>query len=414
MTETLISRLSDWNRRMNGIPRKCLLIAITLFCAWLAISLFPYCWPFIVALAFSMILEPFVRLITKGLQRLKMRRSVATLLGMLLLFGVVAAILGFTINRLWRELMALVRAIPGVVSWLTGTGIPWVQDLYRQYQDILPPYALDLVDNSIRSLGQTLGSVATSLSKTLTSGAWATAMSLVDVILSIVMTIMGTYYLTADKSRIMSFFRRTFPKDVISHSTLIKTNLMHSLFGQIKSQLTVTMIIITFLALAFMIFGAPYGLLAGLVIGIADALPVIGAGLFLIPWSIFSFVTGNVPLGIFLACAYVGTVAIRQIFEPRIVGRNLGLYPLATMITMYAGYQLLGFLGLLAGPILLNVIKVVLAADKAAFSSSQEDEAAAATPDAEPGDPALTSMPKADGELTLPNGKKRKFRIRGR
>ena len=97
---------------------------------------------------------------------------------------------------------------------------------------------------------------------------------------------------------------------------------------------------------------------------VVDALPVLGAGLFLIPWSIAAFVAGNAGTGVLAACLYVGTVVIRQVLEPRIVGHNLGLYPLATMAAMYAGYRLLGFLGLLAGPVLLNVIVVVLEADE--------------------------------------------------
>lgn len=108
-----------------------------------------------------------------------------------------------------------------------------------------------------------------------------------------------------------------------------------------------------------------YGLLIGLGIGVADALPVLGAGLFLIPWSIAAFVVAS-RSGRASACLYVGTVVIRQVLEPRIVGHNLGLYPLATMAAMYAGYRLLGFLGLLAGPVLLNVIVVVLEADERA------------------------------------------------
>ena len=93
-----------------------------------------------------------------------------------------------------------------------------------------------------------------------------------------------------------------------------------------------------------------------------DALPVLGAGLFLIPWCLFTAVLGNYTTAAFLAAVYVGTILIRQISEPRIVGANLGLYPLATMVAMFAGFQLMGFLGLLAGPILLNLLKVVLEA----------------------------------------------------
>lgn len=410
MVETLLKRLSDWNERMNGVPRKCLLIAITLLIAAVAIALFPYFWPFVVALVFSMILEPFVRLVSRGLEKLKMARSLATLLGMLILFGVVTIIAVAAISRLFRELMSLVRAVPGVISWISSTALPWARELYTQYQDILPPYAMDMVNNALGSLGQTLGQWAASISKALTSGAWATAMSVVDVILSIVLTIMGTYYLTADKSRIADFFRRTFPQGVRQHSVLIKTNLVKALFGQVRSQLTVSCVIIFFLVASFMIYGVNYGLMAALIIGVADALPVIGAGLFLLPWSILSFVLGDVSMGIFMACVYVGTIVIRQVLEPRIVGKNLGLYPLATMIAMYAGYRWLGFLGLIGGPIMLSLLKVVLEADKVsmAHTLALEPDAAEAAP------PEVEATPKSDGELTLPNGKKRSFRVKGK
>jgi predicted PurR-regulated permease PerM len=111
----------------------------------------------------------------------------------------------------------------------------------------------------------------------------------------------------------------------------------------------------------------PYWLLIGFLIGLADALPVLGAGLFLIPWSIVGFVMGNTTTGIGMALLYLAVVVVRQIAEPRIVGKSLGLYPLATMMAMFAGLQITGnVLGLLLGPILLNLLKVVLRADSEA------------------------------------------------
>ena len=114
-----------------------------------------------------------------------------------------------------------------------------------------------------------------------------TAASLPTVLLSIVLTIMGTYYMTADKERISAFFSAHLPR-ALSGGTAAscKKNLVHSLFGQIKSQLLVSLIIMTFLMLAFVLFRVRYGLLLGFFIGLADALPVIGAGLFLIPWAV--------------------------------------------------------------------------------------------------------------------------------
>ena len=142
---------------------------------------------------------------------------------------------------------------------------------------------------------------------------------------------------------------------------LVSARLWKAVLLQVRSQLMVSLAVTLFLMIALAAFRVRYGLLIGLGIGVADALPVLGAGLFLIPWSIAAFDAGT---GVLAACLYVGTVVIRQVLEPRIVGHNLGLYPLATMAAMYAGYRLLGFLGLLAGPVLLNVIVVVLEADE--------------------------------------------------
>jgi len=405
---TFFVRLAGWNRRMNDIPHKCLLIAVTLLIAFLAVALFPYCWPFVVAMVFSKILEPFVRLTSGWFQKLRAGRSLATLLGMLLLFGLLGLLLAFGINRLWQELAAFVRALPDMMRWINRVAIPWVKELYKQYQQNLPSELLVILDNAIASLWQTLAGWAAALTRWVGGGAWRTAMSIVDVVLSVVLTIMGTYYLTADKGRIGAFMERTFPQNVRRHSALIKTNLAQSLLGQVKSQLKVSVIITTFLVTAFILYGVPYGFLLGLLIGVVDALPVLGAGLFLIPMTILSFVLGDVGMGVFAACIYVGTIIIRQVFEPRIVGKQLGLYPLATMIAMYAGYRMLGFLGLLGGPILLNLVKVVLAASHGTLLGSiqpgEEKPMEAPSISKSHGKPAETH-----GERTLPNGTKRSF-----
>ena len=129
-------------------------------------------------------------------------------------------------------------------------------------------------------------------------------------------------------------------------------------------------LITLFLTVFLLIFRGWSGVAAALLIGLADALPVVGAGLFLIPWSLLSFWTGDTATGVLTACLYGGSVLIRQVLEPRIVGQHLGLHPLAAMMSMFAGYRLTGILGLIAGPIVLNVAKVVLTVDETAKPGS--------------------------------------------
>ena len=366
LLNAFLERMNRWNQRMNGLPRKAMLIMFTMLGTWLLVKIAPLTWPFLLAMLFSMLLEPLMRFGLSHAKRVKVSRGILTLLGMAVLFGVLGVALFVTARQLIRELVSLAYATPNFVRWLSGTVVPKVQELYQQYSDVLPAGVMEVVNNSLASVGQSAIRFAGTLSASLTGGAVKLTAAIPGMVLSVVLTIMGTYYMTADRERILAFFRRTFPVNVQKHGQMLKRNLFRSLFGQVKSQLTVSVIIITFLILVFVLSGVEYGLLIGLLIGVADALPVIGAGLFLIPWCIFQFVMGNYGMGIFLAAVYVGTIIIRQISEPRIVGANLGLYPLATMVAIFAGFQLFGVLGLLGGPILLNLLKVVLEADEIA------------------------------------------------
>ncbi len=76
----------------------------------------------------------------------------------------------------------------------------------------------------------------------------------------------------------------------------------------------------------------------------------------MVPWIIWEFATGNSKLGIGLAVLYVTTSVVRQILEPKIVGDNIGLHPLATLVSLYIGLQLGGMVGMILGPITLIII----------------------------------------------------------
>lgn len=353
---------------MNGLPRKLALVAVTFGAAVLGLWALPYVWPFAAAFLFSRILEPFVRFASKGLLRLspRKRRTAATLLGMLVLFGLAGAAFAALIGWLFQELSGFVRSLPQLLQWANEQAMPAVLAFYRSFSGLLPEQLQKMLEEALIALGQSAVRWAGTLSGWVTSGAWSTAASIPHVLLSMVLTVMGTYYMTADRSRIAAFFQRTFPVALLRRSRLVRAELLRALAGQLRSQLTVSVVVMFFLMLALGVSGVRYGAVIGMLIGVADALPVLGAGVFLIPWSIVSFLIGQGSMGITLACLYAGTIIIRQILEPRLVGRHLGLYPLATMIAMYAGYRALGFLGLLGGPILLTLAKAVVDADKAA------------------------------------------------
>lgn len=343
-------------------------MACTLGLTGMGILALPYLWPFATAFLFSRMLEPFVRVVSRGFSRFgKTRaRTLATLTGMLLLFGLAGFGFAALAGRLLSELIGFLKSLPQLFGWISDVALPALLSFYDRRKALLPDFLPEIVEEGVAALGQNAVRWAGSLSAWITGGAWNTAAGIPTVLLSLVMLVMATYYLTADRARIAGYLHRLFPGTLMRRSRLIRASLLRALLGQVRSQLTVSLVVMFFLMVTLGVAGVRYGGIIGLLIGLADALPVVGAGLFLIPWGIASLLTGQTGMGVTLLCLYVGALLIRQILEPRLVGRQLGLYPLATMAAMYVGYRLFGFLGLLGGPVLLQLSKAVLEADRMA------------------------------------------------
>ena len=83
------------------------------------------------------------------------------------------------------------------------------------------------------------------------------------------------------------------------------------------------------------------------------------------PWGIFSILTGNTFLGIGLVVLYAIITVIRQVIEPHIVGKSLGLHPILMLVALYAGLKIFGIIGVFAGPALALMAKVLLTREKA-------------------------------------------------
>lgn len=367
-----MERVSAWNESMNGLPRRLGLMAAVVALCYFAVLLLPYVWPFVLALIFASLLEPVARLLRGALKKLKAARILATLLCMLLLFGLLTALALTVSTRAVQEGITLLRAMPDLARSLYNEISGLVSRLYADYQHLLPADFLDTVNSGLNSMLSQVISFAGNMSTKVAGFTINTATSLPIIILSIIFTIMGTFYFSYDRERIMGYFERTVPVRVMQRFRMIKGGVFTAIFGQVKAQMFISFVLMLIIITGLLIMGKPYALLLGILIGIADVLPVVGAGLFLNSWAIGALVVGDYYTAIGLFVIYLVTITVRQIIEPRIVGKQLGLYPLVTMVSMFAGFQIIGTLGLIAGPMVANICRVVLDADAGKLSGPQQ------------------------------------------
>ncbi len=127
--------------------------------------------------------------------------------------------------------------------------------------------------------------------------------------------------------------------------------------GYLQAYLWLLLLTFGELLIGFLLLRVEYAFLLALLIAVVDMLPVLGVGTVLIPWAVIELLQKDYRLGVGLLILFGAVSLMRQILEPRLVGRRLGLHPLLTLFASYAGWQLFGFLGMLLAPLAVMAIK---------------------------------------------------------
>ncbi|MFG6329305.1 MAG: AI-2E family transporter, partial [Lachnospiraceae bacterium] len=92
-----------------------------------------------------------------------------------------------------------------------------------------------------------------------------------------------------------------------------------------------------------------YAVPVALITAILDFLPFIGTGTVLMQCAVYSIITGEYLKAVALVMAYLVTMIVRRLLEPKLVGDSIGMSPFLTLISMFIGYRLTGMIGLIIG-----------------------------------------------------------------
>jgi sporulation integral membrane protein YtvI len=133
-------------------------------------------------------------------------------------------------------------------------------------------------------------------------------------------------------------------------------NLRKSIFGFIRAQIILSAMTYCITLTGLLILGANYPMAIALLIVIVDLLPILGTGSVLVPWALFEIVMyGNYYVGFGLIILFLAITVFRRIVEPKILGDAVGISPLAALISLYVGLELVGVVGLFLGPIIVII-----------------------------------------------------------
>lgn len=172
-----------------------------------------------------------------------------------------------------------------------------------------------------------------------------------DCLLFLLTTLLSAYFFSSQRNQLRDAVRRRVPESWIERFHTVRRRLKAALGGYCRTQLWLTGVTFAILTVGLLLLRVPNAPLTALIIAFIDALPVFGSGTVLIPWSIITFLRGNTALALGLLLLYAVAAVSRTVLEPRFLGRQIGMHPLLTLFSLYAGFRLFGVMGMILLPI---------------------------------------------------------------
>lgn len=311
-------------------------------------------WPFFVAFLFSWLLRPVVRWLTA---KCHIKYSISSALTLLVFFALIGGVAVLLTSRIVSFISSFIVWMPSLYSDMIEPGLENLSGWIRGLANHISPEVYSMVNEALPNIVSSIGSAVTNVSMRIVAALSGWATKLPSRLLSTLICVVATVFMTLDFTRMNSFLLRQVPEKPRHIVTEARDRLGDILKKYGKSYGIIMCITFAEILVGLLIIGQKNAFLIALAIAVFDIFPIVGAGTVLLPWSTVTMLSGSIGKGVGLLILWVVTIVVRQIIEPRIVGRQVGLHPLITLAAMFIGTKLFGGVGLFGLPITCAIVQ---------------------------------------------------------
>lgn len=321
-----------------------LVIIASLFAACLCYLFLDLLFPFTAAFLSAVMLSPLSRRIGKKTRmslrvlRLFLLFLLMALLSFLLIIGTIKLLdeAGAFFSTLYDRLEVLLQKVFDLL------------EKWRNRSKTISPTAETLAS----AIGKALKNAMSSLSAKSASLAAHFAAKLPSMLFSLLIFLLALFYFSFDYEIITAYFHSLVPPKYRPKLEAAKQRILS--VGKRFFRAYGLLFALTFaeLYLAFLFLKIDHAFLISLIAAALDILPAIGVGVILIPWAVFLLLVGNTSRALVLLGVTLAVTVVRQVAEPHIIGKQFGIHPLASLLSLYLALRLLGVLGILLSPFL--------------------------------------------------------------
>ncbi|MCI8465246.1 MAG: sporulation integral membrane protein YtvI [Lachnospiraceae bacterium] len=313
-------------------------------------KLFPIFLPFVIGLLIAVFLNPFIRFLTS---RTNIGRKVWSPVAVLLFYIILSLLIYFFGAKIASFIQGIAGRLP---AYYTTTIEPQIKLLADKIASSFPENQNRVLEMA-GSVEGTMQDIINRASGTIISMGASYVVAFPGLLIQFVFMVISSFFFTADLENVRGFILRQVPEqrrgvvlEVIKSARIMVGKIL---------KVYMFLMCVTFVELyvGFKVLRIEMAFLYAFLTAVVDILPVLGTGTVLIPWGLLSCFLGNVGQGVGILVLYLIITAVRQFLEPKIIGKQVGLHPIVTLICIFAGGKVMGIWGIFLFPVMATVLK---------------------------------------------------------
>ena len=346
--------LSEERKAFERLSFKAVVVVLVLFAAyWIVPQVWDKLSPFIVAVPLAAMLQPVIRFCFK---RLKLKKSISSLILVLLLLALVIGILVWLFGLVTSMVNPVLTQSEDIVTSTIGTIRQAVNSLMNYTAENFSPEIQSQISKAMNDMIGDLTKWGISISTTVGSYLVNLATRFPYFIIYTTFLAMALYFIARDYDDIRSYLPGGKRRNQSSNTTQLTNSAIRSLIGYLRVQGTFSLMVLVVSMIYLNAFGFPYASAIAIVAGIMELIPMVGSGLLYIVMGIVYLLIGNIAGAVQVLLLTAVLQLARRILEPKFMANSIGISPLESLIGMFVGLRFGGIPGLIGGPVLMSVL----------------------------------------------------------
>lgn len=343
----------------NKVERKKKFIINVVFYALIAVLVWVGCkylvspmMPFIIAFLVATLIQVPVRKFKVS----KKQKKLLSIVFCAVFYGLLFLLAAWASLKLLDGVENLIRQVPHFYNTTIVPVFETISNYLEESMTSVHPSVANTIENSFEEMTNNLGSYVSGLSVKVVQIISGGISGVPGFVIKLVITVVATFFFVGDYDGIIAFFKKLLTPKQVALVEKGQSYVKNVLFIYIRSYSFLFLLTFTELCIGMFLLKMPYPALLALCIAVFDILPVLGTGGVLLPWAAILFIMKEHGLAVGILILYLVILVVRNMVEPRIVGKQIGLHPLATLAALFLGLKLFGLVGLVAFPVALTVL----------------------------------------------------------